>query len=379
VTRWSSAAAPMLHSSAARPGSVQRTDQELRRKLAGMIRLADHLHLPASDRGDPQRYKEWQHFCVSNDQVSLVVNLSLAGVERARAMEPEETAQPTVLDPRVTVLLHSREGGWEGAIEAIPARDFAHRTGQMEFALGSNRLEFRGGVYHLTLALQDQPIAARLALRPLSMPLLLTKLPVSSGDIHWFVLPRLEASGELSVGRRLYRFTAAPAYHDHNWGRWGWGDDFAWQWGYALHPGEPAWSLVFDRITDRRRLWAPETTLVVWRGQRLVKAFRADQVRSTPVGHQPRAPIAKFPPIMRLLCPEWTSEVPRMFRIEAEARGDRLTVELDCRHFAQIVVPNERDLGVTAINEVEVASRLEGRLRGEPIAVEGAGLFEFHG
>jgi hypothetical protein len=343
-----------------------------------MIRLADHLHLPASDRGDPGRYKEWQHFCVTTDELSLVVNLSLAGTERRRTLDADESAQGLVLDPRVTVLVHSSDG-WEGTIEAIAAHDFAHRTGQMEFALGDNHVEFRGGVYQLTLALQDKPIAARLALAPASMPLLLTKLPVSSGDIHWFVLPRLEATGYLSVGRRLFRFTRAPAYHDHNWGRWGWGDDFGWQWGYAIHSGDPTFTLVFDRLTDRRRLWAPETTLAVWRGPQLIKAFRADQVRSTPIGHQPRAPIAKFPPIMRLLCPEWTSEVPIRFRLEAQARGDRLTAEIDCDHFAQIVVPNERDLGVTAINEVSVSCRLEGRIRGEQIATEGSGLFEFHG
>ena len=171
----------------------------LRRKLAAMIRLADHLHLPASDRGDPGRYKEWQHFCVTTDEVSLVVNLSLAGAERARTLDADQSAPGFVLDSRVTVLVHSSDG-WEGTIEAIAARDFAHRTGQMEFALGDNRVEFRGGVYHLTLALQDQPIAARLALAPASMPLLLTKLPVSSGDLHWFVLPRLEAD-RLPLGR----------------------------------------------------------------------------------------------------------------------------------------------------------------------------------
>jgi hypothetical protein len=44
---------------------------------------------------------------------------------------------------------------------------------------------------------------------------------------------------------------------------------------------------------------------------------------------------------------------------------------------AQIVVPNETDLGETIINEVVGKFQAEGRVKGEEVSFAGEGFFEF--
>ena len=66
------------------------------------------------------------------------------------------------------------------------------------------------------------------------------------------------------------------AYHDHNWGRFRWGDDFGWT-GAPILPAEPGdpWSMVFLQTTDRSRLRCLSQALYVWHHDEPAAIFRA--------------------------------------------------------------------------------------------------------
>ena len=51
--------------------------------------------------------------------------------------------------------------------------------------------------------------------------------------MSWLFVPRLRADGWLRIGGREHRFDNDLAYHDHNWGRFWWGDDFGWTWAHG--------------------------------------------------------------------------------------------------------------------------------------------------
>ena len=113
----------------------------------------------------------------------------------------------------------------------------------------------------------------------------------------WLFVPRLRADGWLRIGGQEHRLEGELAYHDHNWGRFWWGDDFGWTWGTFLSQGpEDPWSLVFLRMTDRRRLRCLSQALYVWHHDEPAAIFRHAAVQTRSHGLLGRAADCTLPP-----------------------------------------------------------------------------------
>jgi hypothetical protein len=80
---------------------------------------------------------------------------------------------------------------------------------------------------------------------------------------------------------------------------------------------------------------------------------------------------------MSLVAPESTTDIPRYLDISATARGDSLLCHFEAQDVAQIVIPNDTDLGVTILNEVTGKLALEGKVKGELVTMQGGAIFEF--
>lgn len=337
--------------------------------LSRVLALTDQTRFSEEMSEGSNQYKEWYHFCIIGQEVEVVVNFSITRDHRPAAAPGAHLA-------RVILLVHDH--GWQGKVADIPWRDAQINPGRIDLRFGGQRLAFEQGAFHLSIALEDQPITLDLRIRPLTYPLLRSRAPIGPGAIDWLVTPRLEASGTVVVGRRVHRLLAVPTYHDHNWGRWLWGQDFAWEWGFALPTqSETPWSLVFDRLTNRARNQVQELKLSLWRGDRLVRIFARDEIKVHPKGYRAQRRVPKFPPVMALIAPELTTDVPGEYNIEAITAQDHIVCSFAPEDLAQIVVPNEIDLGETVINEVIGAFHAEGCLKGETVKIEGKGFFEF--
>jgi hypothetical protein len=250
--------------------------------------------------------------------------------------------------------------------------------GRIELHFGHNLLQFQEGLFRISVALERRPITLDLVLKPVSFPLLRSRAHIGPGAIDWLVVPRLEASGTIVVDRHVVRLEKAPAYHDHNWGHWLWGHDFAWNWGFALPTASPvAWSLVFDSVSNRGRSQVQELKLCLWKGDQLARIFAHRDILVRPQGYLARGRVPKFPRIMGLIAPEQTTDVPRLLEIEAKSGRDQLVCRFESEDIAQLVIPNETDLGETIINEVKGRIKAEGTVKGEPVQIEGKGFFEF--
>ena len=335
--------------------------------LSHVISLTDQLHLPVGIEAQAQQHKEWHHFCLLGPGVEVILNLSL--------MRPAAQVDAP-WDARVILLV--RETEWDGDVDIIPGAQVNARRGGLEIQLGHNRMQFKDGCFNLSLALQKRPITLTATLRPMAYPLTRRNTPIGKGKISWVVVPRLQATGTLVVGRRVYRLENAPAYHDHNWGQWSWGDDFSWQWGFALPPAaETPWSLVFDQMTDRGRNQALELKLSLWKGPQLHRLFMHEELQVRQEGFRTLTRPAKFPRPMALVAQELTTDVPANFQIHAARTADWLDCRFSADDLAQIILPNELDLGVTIINEVSGCLTLQGEVKGEQVSMEGRGFFEF--
>ena len=276
------------------------------------------------------------------------------------------------------VILLVQDGAWDGDVCEIPFRDVQLSPGRIDLRFGQNRLYFHDGVFRISVALESRPLTLELQIRPITYPLLRSRAPIGGGGIDWLVVPRLQANGTVICDRNVHRLVDAPAYHDHNWGYWLWGQDFAWEWGFAL-PAQSAtpWSLVYDRMSNRGRGQAQELKLCLWKDDRLVRIFAHDDITIGRQGHVVRRQVPKFPRIMALVAPEMTTDVPRCLEIEAFSGSDHLHCHFEAEQVAQIVVPNETDLGETIINEVTGKISARGNVKGDPVEIEGKGFFEF--
>lgn len=331
--------------------------------LHRLIQGSGHLRRPVPGVS----HKEWLHFCVTGESLEVIANFSLMdGV------------------PRVALIVRTGKDQWHGDVELIPP-DLAHvERGTMNLDFGHNTLRFTERGFELSIALSDRPLTAKLVLEPRTMPLLRPNTPLEGGAIHWVVVPRLSARGTVIVGRERFELDRAPAYHDHNWGQFAWGDDFAWQWGFGLPASgssasdhdEDALALAFVRLIDRARASDVGHGLFFWRGDRQERIFREGELTVTPSGYLRKSAIKKFPAPMALLAPEQLTDVPAKIGILARGRGDEVEAVFTSEELVQLVIPNDRDLGVTVINEVSGRYAVRGMLNGRTIEFQGRGFFE---
>jgi hypothetical protein len=339
--------------------------------LAPLIERIDRVHGSLLATGpDVSWLKEWFHFAILGPGMDAILNLNLSRDTRPAAPGGGEWLARTIL------LAH--DGGWHGGIDSIPLRDVTFGPG-LWVQFGHNTVRLEDGNFLLSAGLERQPISISLMARPLTRPeVLQSQRTLSEGWISWAVIPRLVARGTVAVGRRVHRLEGALVYHDHNWGNWLWGQDFSWDWGFGL-PDDPSvpWSLVFDRTSDRARGRTSALTFAVWKGASVVRRFRAEEIQVRQHGHVSSVGVRKFPPVMAILASELTTDVPARFHVEAGSDRDHIALAFQVEDLAQIVVPNETDLGVTVINETVGRVRADGVIDGEAVRMEGRGHFEF--
>ncbi len=339
-----------------------------REALAG----ADWLRRSPFLHGGAQGHKEWWHFAAYAPGLDVLVNFSLVDDSRAGAPPGQEFA-------RVTVLV--RHGRWDGDVERIDAAQVEAPGGGLSMRFGPHTAEFRDGCYHLRVALSGRPIAVDLVLRPEVLPSVAHNIPLDAGPpLHWLVVPRCRAQGTVTLDGVVHTLTDAPAYHDHNWGHFDWGRDFAWEWGFGLPPqGDNPWSMVFVRLSDRAHTLARMQALFLWRGAWQHRVLRGAEVTITREGLLRPQRVLKVPRTMALVAPSPATDVPARLIVEARGRGDVVRCVFTAHDLAQVVIPNDHNPGNTIINEVGGEVSVEGVVRGERVQMDGRAVFEFLG
>ncbi len=339
--------------------------------LGELLRRTDWYRGPTPRLDGRRIHKEWQHVNVIGDGIEAYVNFNLMDDQRP-------AADPGATDARTIVIVREPGRGWTGGVHVHhPSAVHAHR-GRFDLRLGDDALRMEGGEVVVKAFLPQERVGVDLRLVPLTAPMLGPNTPLEDGLLHWLVVPRLEATGTITVGDRQIAVSAAPAYHDHNWGEFLWGHDLSWEWGFGIPP-EPhnPWSCVFVRFSDRRRTKASAQGLFFWNGSEQHRTFRGEELTVELHGHLRAGSVTKIPSVMALLAPDRPTDVPERVRIVGQGRGDRVEAIFECADVCQIVIPTETDLSVTTINEVSGHLHVSGTIRGEPLEIDGGAVFEF--
>jgi hypothetical protein len=329
------------------------------------LAASDFFRVPPTTPGAVP-YKEWQHFVVHSDAMHLILNFSVVDdVWAARRRLG-----------RVIALV--RTDGWTGDVVTFSGIDMEVRPGSSGIRLGANRMAFEAGWYEIEVALPSIGLRAELRLQPVSRPFLATNQPLdASSCLSWLFVPRLEARGTVTIGSHRVELAATPAYHDHNWGRFRWGDDFSWEWGSVLPRGDSPWSAVFMRMADRRRTVARRQALYIWRDAEPFAVLRDATVEFAPTGLLGVPAALTIPSPMRLLVSERPSDVPASIVVTGREGGGSVRVSLEARDHVRVAVPEEHGYeGVTVLHEIRGDVVLDGRLGAEDVSMCGAGVLE---
>jgi len=251
----------------------------------------------------------------------------------------------------------------------------------MSARYGTSSMELRDGAYRLRVSPDGVPVRAELDLYPVVMPAPVYNVGTVDGPpIHWVVLPRLIARGWVEIEGQRTEVEGSPAYHDHNWGHFRWGRDFAWEWGFGLPQSEAdPWSFVFARLSDRRLTRTRMQTLFLWREQRVHRAFRDNQIRIRHPGLMRPSALHKFPPVMGLVSRGLACDIPAKVTMEAASPDSELLATFVPRDVAQVILPDDDDAGVTIINEVAGDLLVEARIAGDDVRISCPTIFEFLG
>lgn len=325
---------------------------------------------PSGPASSDATYKEWVHFCVrlpGKKPGNLLLN-----VNATESM----TNGVAVRSPRLVVLAELDE--WFGSLESFDSASVRGTAGGLDVCLANNRIAWRDGAYRISI--ETPAVRAELTLRPLQLPSVATSVCFGPGHaMHWVVLPRLEASGTVLVGRRRLRLDRELAYHDHNWGHFRFGADLAWEWGF-VHPKDAncPFSLVVLRVSDGGRHRALASAALLWRAGRLLRTFQNRELGFTLEGtHRSERPLT-LPGITSLLVPGTSSGVPSRFALTAAGSGDELSMHFATESKARVALPNELDpFRLVVLNETSGAATVRGKVQDEAFEFEGRSIMEF--
>jgi hypothetical protein len=338
--------------------------------MTAALAASDFLRAPVLASARPQGFKEWHHFVVHGRGHHFLINFSLTN----------EASDGLRLAPRVIVIAHDER--WSGAIERFADSDLNVSANLGDLTIGGNRMVVRPDGYRVVIDMPGPGIHGELDFTSTSRPFVVNNQPVGDGRMCWLFVPRLRAHGWLRIGGKEHRVENDLAYHDHNWGRFRWGDDFGWTWGTILpqHPDDP-WSMVFLQMTDRNRLRCLSQALYVWHHDEPAVIFRHAALTMRSSGTLGRGADCTLPPPMRLVLDGDVPGVPELVQVSASRAGDSVHAEFRPQSYARLAQPSELHLDrSTVLCETSGTVHVTGTVKGENVDFVGDGVFEFlHG
>jgi hypothetical protein len=320
-------------------------------------------------------FKEWWHFNLIDDGSGLdaLINFSFGG----------DLYQPGAGEANLIILGHLPETGWIGGIDTFDGLAARLDLESVGIAIGQSSIRCEADRYRLHLHRAEGSLAADLVFEPRAEPLTVWKnTPLGGGHINWMVAPYMDVSGRFRIGERVIEVADARGYHDHNWGAWRWGD-FGWVWGFCsagagTKEQGSADSIVFNSSLDRAGSRAFEQSLLVWRGERLIKLFLRENIRSNSRGMF-AGPVRRTPGAMNLIDHSRVTSVPRMIEMSARDGPDWIEARYEPDTAIQIAVPRETAFGLVELNETLGSLVAEGEVGGRTIRISRRACFEFVG
>jgi hypothetical protein len=298
-----------------------------------LVRVED-LRIPLDDLSSPVDWKDWYHFILIDLQSGLrvLVNITMIGrpqqgeiqvsfiVNLASAQINQQHQPDTPLATFGTAF--SLE--WQqDMVHHHPLR-LSGKGIYLEIDGKHSIVEVRDARAQLSLSFRGEAVAT---------PLLVTEdSPFGSGFIGWGLVPGIQTMGELSIGGQHFNIDQDWfCYHDHNFGRFRWGEDIGWEWFVVFatcNDGQQV-TLVLDQRTNKDHSVRGLPYIFIYLGQNLSKIFLGDSLRIRwDWSGSPTLPL-RLPGTMASLFAERTLRCPQALQVEAADGQDQLLITVN--------------------------------------------------
>ena len=331
--------------------------------------IADALRPPPLLDPTRARYKDWLHLNVF-DHASGVAGLFNGSLHGA----PEDDRSCVI----GAALVHHPAQGWAGQAHVSAYAGAA--LGVSSVALPSMAIVVEPqGMVRVSATMPRDALSAQIVARPTSEPLNVEHpLPFGDGWIAWRAVPSLSVDGAITLGTHHVPLALASAYHDHNWGRWRWGDDIGWEWGvFASSEGGPVF--VVSRTTDRAHTsrHPAQLTLITTDDRRLRRLYFGAQVELGTSGrfeqrlHRVPGALAALHENARRV------HLPDRVAIAASDGWSRVELAFVPRAGAQLIASEPTHRGYSFINELVGSFTARWSEVGQEHEARGLGVFEW--
>ncbi|MCB9646303.1 MAG: hypothetical protein H6730_06850 [Deltaproteobacteria bacterium] len=310
-----------------------------------------------------QSSHEWQHFIIWSRAGVLILNFSievpLAGPSKARLL-----------------VLHC-DSTWKTDVRFSP---------DLSFGSSGLRCRMDGCILDIfaegwRIELDDSGfVSGHMHFVPVARPLVArNRAIVDRARLHWVMYPLVRVHGELWLNGTRHVLDGDPVYHDHNWGRFDWGEDFGWEWG-ILMPDAAGAAIVFSALTCKTHMTRRLQQIFVWSKYRHFWTARGPEIRSSHHGALVPDQVETIPAVFALVSPPARHPPPLRLDFAAAGEGRKLEVQCELRRRARILVPTSAGPTSTMVLE-ECIGEAKGRIsiEGRPVDVTGRCVFEFLG
>lgn len=341
-----------------------------------LLHLLEEPHTPLDDPRAPRDWKEWYHFILIDPAsgTRILANASLSGVPGCGQIISTVlvTFAPETGSDHGAAYGFSADCEWEpGMVRAAPLRIEGEGIA-CEIAGPDSRFESRDRYGQIDVAFRGRATA---------MPVLIPEFsPFGSGFIGWGLVPGVRVAGRLGLGDRQMRIDDTWfCYHDHNYGRFRWGEDVGWIWFVASlqTPGGERVTLVLHRGNNRDQTRCGAPYLFVYRGDALRKVFMGDAVHLRWRWSARRRRPPRLPGAMATLFGERTLLLPIGLELKAADERDSLALDLVGDSNTELVLADNRDRQYTFIEECTGRATMGCRLGGEELSTQGHFYAEF--
>jgi hypothetical protein len=308
------------------------------------------------------RFKQWSHTTIIHPELAVMANFS-------SIYERDPLGQH-----QLTLLVFGEDV--HGCVRRVDPERCHISVGRGSIRFDRSSVVLEGSQYRLELCEPAVDLQASVVLRATAEASVLHNLRVGAdGRFYWAVVPRLLARGSIHFRGRSLELVDAPAYRDRNWGSFAFGE-VTWDWGYAIASNDAgAHSVVFTRMMDRSRTRVVEQAVLVWRGRRLLAAFRDREVTFRKSGRA-APPRLTVPAALRVCRPGSATDVPASLTVNGASSRGSIEIRFESSRMARVVVPNDGRTGVSALHEVIGCVEVVGEVEGQSIRFEGHGFIE---
>ena len=341
-----------------------------------LLARVEALRIPLDDPDSPIDWKDWYHFLLLDKQGKVRILVNITSIGRPGQGEIQVTfliniasellAPEYQVDASIATFGTAFSLDWQADMVQLTPLRVQGEGILLEINGKHSILEVRDEKMQLSIRFQGEAIAS---------PLLVTEEePFGSGFIGWGLVPGLQLTGELSIGRQNFSIDSDWfSYHDRNFGRFRWGEDIGWEWFVAFVTCDDGRqiALILDQRTNKDHSVKGFPYIFVYLDNELRKVFLGSSLRiDWDWSLAPVLPV-RLPGNMASLFCDRTITVPQTLQVEAADAQDRLFLSVRFETALELVVPDNQNRQYTFIEEVSGTVEVSLFLSGETLQAKG--------